>query len=151
MSWTRKAERVCVPRTFNLDPLVPHSTLTWRWNTDGSYWYSACTHAHDVQSRKNRDQKDTHFLLSWSLSNAWHPRRIIISISWPPFCRLQELLGVAIAPATRQALSKQYKSESLPPKILSTMPVVFVGPYEHHSNEVTWYVLLGCGCTIFGM
>ena len=44
--------------------------------------------------------------------------------------RLQEILGLAIAPALRE-------------RVLATLapaerPVIFVGPYEHHSNEVTW-------------
>eukprot|EP00200_Dunaliella_tertiolecta_P018889 CAMPEP_0202401726 /NCGR_PEP_ID=MMETSP1128-20130828/3697_1 /ASSEMBLY_ACC=CAM_ASM_000463 /TAXON_ID=3047 /ORGANISM="Dunaliella tertiolecta, Strain CCMP1320" /LENGTH=653 /DNA_ID=CAMNT_0049005591 /DNA_START=22 /DNA_END=1983 /DNA_ORIENTATION=+ len=53
--------------------------------------------------------------------------------------RLQEMLGVAIPPATREALTKLNAADGcLPPEILAKMPVVFVGPYEHHSNEVTW-------------
>lgn len=44
--------------------------------------------------------------------------------------RLQEMLGLALPSTIRQ-------------RVLDTMteaerPVVFVGPYEHHSNEVTW-------------
>ena len=44
--------------------------------------------------------------------------------------RLQEMLGVALP-------------SSLRTRVLATLepnerPVVFVGPYEHHSNEVTW-------------
>ena len=44
--------------------------------------------------------------------------------------RLQEILGLAIAPALRERL--------LATVAPSQRPVVFVGPYEHHSNEVTW-------------
>ncbi|HZX00443.1 MAG TPA: aminotransferase class V-fold PLP-dependent enzyme [Trueperaceae bacterium] len=44
--------------------------------------------------------------------------------------RLQEILGVSVPPQHRQRLL-----ESLP---ASERPVVFVGPYEHHSNEVSW-------------
>ncbi len=44
--------------------------------------------------------------------------------------RLQEILGVSVPPQHRQRLL-----ESLP---VSERPVVFVGPYEHHSNEVSW-------------
>ncbi|NNF57796.1 MAG: aminotransferase class V-fold PLP-dependent enzyme [Rhodothermaceae bacterium] len=51
--------------------------------------------------------------------------------------KLQEILGVAIPPATLHFLR-----ETLGDSALETMreqqPVVFVGPYEHHSNEVTW-------------
>jgi selenocysteine lyase/cysteine desulfurase len=44
--------------------------------------------------------------------------------------RLQEILGLAVPGRLRE-------------RVLATMteterPVVFVGPYEHHSNEVTW-------------
>ncbi len=42
--------------------------------------------------------------------------------------RFQELLGIYIPPRTRQ----RYKVE---PKEL---PLVFVGPYEHHSNEISF-------------
>ncbi len=44
--------------------------------------------------------------------------------------RLQEILGVAVAPQQRERLL-----DALPP---GQRPVVFVGPYEHHSNEVSW-------------
>ena len=44
--------------------------------------------------------------------------------------KLQEILGLAVAPASRAALG------------VSAGPVgktvVFVGPYEHHSNELSW-------------
>lgn len=44
--------------------------------------------------------------------------------------RLQEILGVAIpSPLRRRVLDTMRADER---------PVVFVGPYEHHSNEVTW-------------
>ncbi|RPJ46375.1 MAG: aminotransferase class V-fold PLP-dependent enzyme [Candidatus Latescibacterota bacterium] len=61
--------------------------------------------------------------------------------------KLQEILGVYIPPATREWLEKkasQYSSEigSTTTGFLEflgeTRPVVFVGPYEHHSNEVSW-------------
>jgi selenocysteine lyase/cysteine desulfurase len=44
--------------------------------------------------------------------------------------KLQEILGLAIPPATRQALGG----------LAGHQPdtVVFVGPYEHHSNELSW-------------
>lgn len=44
--------------------------------------------------------------------------------------RLQEILGVAVPCSRRDALLA-----SLPE---AERPVVFVGPYEHHSNEVSW-------------
>lgn len=59
--------------------------------------------------------------------------------------KLQEILGVAMAPATRERLfglaqealgSDGYRR--LADYVAERRPVVFVGPYEHHSNEVTW-------------
>jgi len=59
--------------------------------------------------------------------------------------KLQQLIGVSLPPATRQHLGtllgnvlgteeagifKQYLREN--------QPIVFVGPYEHHSNEISW-------------
>ena len=59
--------------------------------------------------------------------------------------KLQQLIGVALPPATRQHLGtllgnalgektvgivKEYLREN--------QPIVFVGPYEHHSNEISW-------------
>jgi selenocysteine lyase/cysteine desulfurase len=41
--------------------------------------------------------------------------------------RLQEILGIYIPPATRNRVTVTDKG-----------PVVFVGPYEHHSNEISW-------------
>ncbi len=43
--------------------------------------------------------------------------------------KLQQILGVAVAPATRERIDRPGDDR---------LPVVFVGPYEHHSNEVTW-------------
>ncbi|MEQ8406541.1 MAG: aminotransferase class V-fold PLP-dependent enzyme [Oceanicaulis sp.] len=55
--------------------------------------------------------------------------------------RLQAILGLALAPAT-----KAFLEETLEPDLRATVlaqvnaarPVVFVGPYEHHSNELGW-------------
>ena len=44
--------------------------------------------------------------------------------------RLQEILGVAIPSSLRQRVLDGMRADE--------RPVVFVGPYEHHSNEVTW-------------
>lgn len=57
--------------------------------------------------------------------------------------KLQEILGIAIPPATRDYL---VRSAALPgdspgafaARVNENLPVVFVGPFEHHSNEVTW-------------
>jgi len=59
--------------------------------------------------------------------------------------KLQQILGVSLAPATRRVLSDELRQflgderfEAFRVFQQSHQPVVFVGPYEHHSNEVTW-------------
>jgi len=59
--------------------------------------------------------------------------------------KFQQIIGVALAPATRQSLERMME-EALGSQaqaafnqyLSQRQPVVFVGPYEHHSNEVTW-------------
>lgn len=59
--------------------------------------------------------------------------------------RLQEILGVAIPPATK-ALFEQVLTDALDEagreavmdRLAADRPVVFIGPYEHHSNELSW-------------
>jgi len=59
--------------------------------------------------------------------------------------KLQEILGIAIPPATLRELGVRLATAlgddaagSLMYDLRERGPVVFVGPYEHHSNEVTW-------------
>jgi selenocysteine lyase/cysteine desulfurase len=59
--------------------------------------------------------------------------------------KLQQILGVAIAPATRARLNEQLiqffgtdRSRAFDEYQRARQPVIFVGPYEHHSNEVSW-------------
>ena len=59
--------------------------------------------------------------------------------------KLQEILGIAIPPATLRDLGARLTNElgderagRLMDDLRERGPVVFVGPYEHHSNEVTW-------------
>jgi selenocysteine lyase/cysteine desulfurase len=51
--------------------------------------------------------------------------------------KMQEILGVALPPATRHFLGNCLGRE-LSDALCEKQPVIFVGPYEHHSNEVTW-------------
>jgi selenocysteine lyase/cysteine desulfurase len=59
--------------------------------------------------------------------------------------KLQQIIGVALPPHTRERVS-HFIEESLGADALvrfeksldSNQPVVFVGPYEHHSNEISW-------------
>jgi selenocysteine lyase/cysteine desulfurase len=48
--------------------------------------------------------------------------------------KLQQIIGVTLAPATRRNLGDLLDGEA----IARTQPVVFIGPYEHHSNELSW-------------
>jgi len=59
--------------------------------------------------------------------------------------KLQQIVGVALAPATRKAVGELMRDffgeeqfEAFKAHQRARQPVVFVGPYEHHSNEVTW-------------
>ncbi len=59
--------------------------------------------------------------------------------------KLQQIVGVAIPPATRQLLTLLMEEhlgaashESYARFLREHEPVVFVGPYEHHSNEISW-------------
>ncbi len=59
--------------------------------------------------------------------------------------KYQQILGIAIAPATRAA-RREHMTEYFGNDAVQAFsefeqrrrPVVFVGPYEHHSNEVSW-------------
>jgi selenocysteine lyase/cysteine desulfurase len=59
--------------------------------------------------------------------------------------KLQQILGVALPPATRKIVADELREflggeqfDAFREYQQSRQPVVFVGPYEHHSNEVTW-------------
>lgn len=59
--------------------------------------------------------------------------------------KLQQIIGVALPPATRRNLTTMLKgllgdeADTLFSEYIEQrQPVVFVGPYEHHSNEISW-------------
>ncbi|MCJ7558199.1 MAG: aminotransferase class V-fold PLP-dependent enzyme [Gammaproteobacteria bacterium] len=59
--------------------------------------------------------------------------------------KFQQIVGVALAPATADTLRTELAGflgehglEDFRAYQRSHQPVVFVGPYEHHSNEVSW-------------
>ncbi len=59
--------------------------------------------------------------------------------------RLQQILGIYIPPVAkdtfRSLLERFYTGEELSRLegyLMANRPLVFVGPYEHHSNEVSW-------------
>jgi selenocysteine lyase/cysteine desulfurase len=59
--------------------------------------------------------------------------------------KLQQILGVYCPPATRARLTAQHRaffgateSDAFDAYLAAHQPVAFVGPFEHHSNEVSW-------------
>ena len=59
--------------------------------------------------------------------------------------KLQQIIGVALPPATRSNLTEMLQGamgEDADARFVAYLkehqPVVFVGPYEHHSNEISW-------------
>ncbi len=59
--------------------------------------------------------------------------------------KLQQIVGVALPPATRKNLTEMLRGaiggeadERFAAYLRHNQPVVFVGPYEHHSNEISW-------------
>lgn len=54
--------------------------------------------------------------------------------------KLSQILGLYIPPATKKLIQNQIDSErdDFFSVLKKSMPVVFVGPYEHHSNILLW-------------
>ena len=57
--------------------------------------------------------------------------------------KLQQIIGVALAPATRKNIEEIVEQSDLDAGVYreafrKLQPIVFVGPYEHHSNEISW-------------
>ncbi len=59
--------------------------------------------------------------------------------------KLQQLIGVSLPPVTRQLLGTllgkalgNEKLGKLKDYLAENQPVVFIGPYEHHSNDISW-------------
>lgn len=59
--------------------------------------------------------------------------------------KLQQLVGVSLAPATRQNIHELLdrpgsgtSSGAFEKLLTKAQPIVFIGPYEHHSNEISW-------------
>ena len=59
--------------------------------------------------------------------------------------KLQQIIGVSLPPVTRQLLGTLLGNALGPDKLeifkeylRENQPIVFVGPYEHHSNEISW-------------
>lgn len=54
--------------------------------------------------------------------------------------KLQEILGVYVPPVTRERLTRAAAAAGVDLEAASAAfkPVVFIGPYEHHTNELMW-------------
>ena len=59
--------------------------------------------------------------------------------------KLQQIVGVSLAPATRRNINRmfdaaagQFDADAFQAVLEQHRPIVFVGPYEHHSNEISW-------------
>jgi selenocysteine lyase/cysteine desulfurase len=59
--------------------------------------------------------------------------------------KLQQIIGVALPPVTRQQLGTLManalgadKLDIFKNYLRENQPIVFLGPYEHHSNEISW-------------
>lgn len=59
--------------------------------------------------------------------------------------KLQQILGIAWPPATRRRVDAAFdecfgeqERQRVSDWLRDRSPVVFVGPYEHHSNEISW-------------
>ena len=57
--------------------------------------------------------------------------------------KLQQIIGVSLSPASRKNIESIFDCagigiEAFRRALADHQPVVFVGPYEHHSNEISW-------------
>ena len=50
--------------------------------------------------------------------------------------KIQQVLGIYLPPATRDRIEQSANCDL--DSIRKQAPIVFVGPYEHHSNEISW-------------
>jgi len=113
------------------------------WNIEKSY---ANTHTEDDYSGKYLTQL-LHRAESKikELVNAGPEGKIIMTGSGTTGAlkKLQEIIGVYIPPVTKERISHAVqnvcKSSTQPlDNIDIDRPVVFIGPYEHHTNELMW-------------
>ena len=113
------------------------------WNIEKSY---ANTHTEDDYSGKylTRLLHQAESRIK-ELVNAGPDGKIIMTGSGTTGAlkKLQEIIGVYIPPVTKERISnavqKVCETDGLPlEKIGKDRPVVFIGPYEHHTNELMW-------------
>jgi selenocysteine lyase/cysteine desulfurase len=113
------------------------------WNIEKSY---ANTHTEDDYSGKYLTQllhqAETKIK---ALVNAGPHGKIIMTGSGTTGAlkKLQEIIGVYIPPVTRERITQSIREaiaieNKILEKIEKERPVVFIGPYEHHTNELMW-------------
>ncbi len=80
-----------------------------------------------------------------SLVNAGEHGKIISigSGTTAALLKLQQILGIYLPPATKDRLQKAMEAakgseKDLVAKVWSQRPVIFISPYEHHTNELMW-------------
>ncbi len=115
--------------------------------------YYANTHTEDDFTGKTMTEllHDSEKIIK-KLVNASKSGKIIFTESGTTggITRLQQILGVFWPPATKKRINKFLEScaeryprrnncrQELQNYIQNHKPIVFVGPYEHHSNEIMW-------------
>jgi selenocysteine lyase/cysteine desulfurase len=113
------------------------------WNIEKSY---ANTHTEDDYSGKHLTQllHQAESKIKELVNAGPHGKIIMIgSGTTSALKKLQEIIGVYIPPATRERVNDSIKDACGPndmilEKIKKDRPVVFIGPYEHHTNELMW-------------
>ncbi|MGD8537805.1 MAG: aminotransferase class V-fold PLP-dependent enzyme [Candidatus Aminicenantes bacterium] len=113
------------------------------WNIEKSY---ANTHTEDDYSGKYLTQllHEAESKIK-ELVNAGPEGKIIMigSGTTGALKKLQEIIGVYIPPVTKERISKSIRktcntNDKSLEQIEKDRPVVFIGPYEHHTNELMW-------------
>lgn len=108
----------------------------------------ANTHTEDDVSGRSMSQllHQAEAAIKSSVNAGPHGKLIAIGAgSTAAIDRFQQLIGVALPPVTAEFLVRWRKehfgadgAESFEEFLRDQRPVVFIGPFEHHSNEITW-------------
>ena len=108
----------------------------------------ANTHTEDDVTGRNMTQllHQAEQIIKESVNAGPHGRIISCGFgSTAAIHKFQQLIGVGLSPATGYMLDSilgEYLARETVDKfekfLSERQPVVFIGPYEHHSNEVTW-------------
>jgi selenocysteine lyase/cysteine desulfurase len=108
----------------------------------------ANTHTEDDITGRNMTQllHQAEQIIKESVNAGPHGRIISCGFgSTAAIYKFQQLIGIGLSPATGYMLDsilgeylKREKIDKFKEFLNDRQPVVFIGPYEHHSNEVTW-------------